>query len=45
MSIVWFLLMAFAYNNGYEVSSIDLLGVPIFYIGDSILSAKLFARK
>ena len=45
MSIVWFLLIAIAYNNGYEISRIDFLSVPIFYIGDSILSDKWLVRK
>lgn len=37
MSILWFVLMVVAYNNGIEITPVDFITVPIFYIGDTIL--------
>ena len=41
MSILWFVLMMTAYKMGVEITPVDFLAVPIFYIGDTIL----FTRK
>ncbi len=37
MSILWFMFMMFCYGNGVKVTDINLLMVPVFYIGDCIL--------
>ena len=37
MSILWFVFMMFCYGSGAKVTDLNLLMVPVFYIGDCIL--------
>lgn len=37
MSILWFMFMMFCYGSGAKVTDLNLLMVPVFYIGDCIL--------
>lgn len=37
MSILWFMFIMFCYGSGAKVTDLNLLMVPVFYIGDCIL--------
>lgn len=37
MSLVWFLLLAWMYQNGTEVTELAFIMISIFYIGDCII--------
>lgn len=37
LSILWFIFLMYGYGNGMDVSDLNLLMIPIFYIGDCIL--------
>lgn len=37
MSILWFMFIMFGYGSGAKVTDLNLLMVPVFYIGDCIL--------
>lgn len=36
MSLIYFLLMSFAMKEGIEVTDVNFLALPIFYVGDMI---------
>ena len=40
MSLLWFMLLFYAWGNGIEISDTVFLMVSIFYIGDCILIKK-----
>jgi hypothetical protein len=37
MSILWFMFIMFCYGSRAKVTDLNLLMVPVFYIGDCIL--------
>ena len=37
MSLIWFLFLAWIYQQGIEVSEVAFLMIAIFYIGDCVL--------
>lgn len=37
MSILWFMFIMFCYGGGAKVTDLNLLMIPIFYVGDCIL--------
>lgn len=37
MSILWFMFIMFCHGSGAKVTDLNLLMVPVFYIGDCIL--------
>lgn len=40
MSIVWFIILFYAYGNGIEITDMEFMMCSIFYIGDCILIRK-----
>ena len=36
MSLIYLLLMSFAMTEGIEVTDVNFLALPIFYVGDMI---------
>lgn len=40
MSVIWFLFLAWVYQQGIEVSEIAFLLVGIFYVGDCVLISR-----
>lgn len=37
MSVVWFIIMFFAWGNGAKIDDVSCLMLAIFYVGDCVL--------
>lgn len=44
MSIIWFLFLAWVYQQGVEISEIVFMMISIFYIGDCVLLKNMNVR-